>query len=121
MSYQEDRYDAYDKLNKGDTEPPWSAMTLLSTDVLLKAANGSIDLAIVARTLLASRGIGVTGIWEGFKQANEYWRSAPHPVYAAIARGAGSTPSEIRKKTARENGKKGGRPRKNVPAPGRKD
>jgi hypothetical protein len=112
VSYQTDRYDEYDAMNRSGTEPQWAAMSLLSTDVLLAAAQGKLDLAVVARTLLAARGIGGSGRWEGFTTAREYWRTAPHPGYAALARSAGKTPSDRRVEAARKNGKLGGRPRK---------
>lgn len=111
MSYQTDRFDQYRAMNQGETEPAWISMNMLSTDTLLAAAKGELDLAVVARTILASRGIGENGVWAGFEQAREYWRSAPHPGYSMLARSAGKTASSRRAMAARENGKKGGRPK----------
>jgi len=113
-----DRYQA--ELQSTEHEPGYSAMNLLDNQTLLAAAKGELDLNMVARVLIASRGIGPEGVWVGFKEAEEYWRGLPAPGDSAAARRAGSAKSEKKAAAARANGKKGGR-KKNVQTFGQED
>lgn len=52
-----------------DASEKIGAMQLMHTDILLAAAKGQIDLNDIARHLVASRGIGTSGEWVGFPEA----------------------------------------------------
>lgn len=84
----------------------------LSTAILIKAATGQVDLNIVARAMLACRGVDEEGKYVGFPAARQLWRARAHPGYAALGRRGGATVSEARIRANRANGKKGGRPKK---------
>lgn len=116
-----EQYDQYNaELRGSEKDPPYSPITLLDNQTLLAAAKGELDLNMVARVLVASRGIGPEGVWVGFKAAEEYWRGLAAPADITAARRAGSAKSEKKAAAARANGKKGGR-KKNVQTFGQED
>lgn len=51
-----------------------AVLQVASTRLLVAAALGKIDLNALARTELASRGIGTEGRWVGFNRATKDWR-----------------------------------------------
>ena len=54
-----------------------------STELLLKAAKGEIDLTKLAKRELANRGLGLRGEWIGFAAAQRYWSHAYSAFNAA--------------------------------------
>lgn len=107
----EEAFDAIcDQAARGNT--PWGEMQNLATAVLLDAATGKLDLALVARAILTCRGLDPEGKYIGYREARQVWRAKSHPGYAALGRRGGATISEKRLASNRANAKKGGRPRK---------
>ena len=114
MSFTTETFDALDAQAMSG-EAPWSPMTSLGTSVLLDAALGRLDLNMAARAILACRGIGEKGEWEGFPAARQAWRARAHPGYAALARRGGAAVTEKKLASNRANAKMGGRPKKEQP------
>ena len=56
-----------------DSQNPVFIFSMTSTDLLLAAAAGLIDLNQLAREQLANRGLNAEGKWVGFDRAAEIW------------------------------------------------
>lgn len=76
------------RANEDEAVEKLGGMQLVDTDLLLAAAEGKIDLNQVAALLVASRGIGRSGKWVGFPEAERQMdglikkleeRAAPRP------------------------------------------
>ena len=59
--------------NISDSQNPVFIFSMTSTDLLLAAAAGLIDLNQLARKQLANRGLDANGKWVGFDRAAEIW------------------------------------------------
>ena len=59
--------------NVSDSQNPVFIFSMTSTDLLLAAAAGLIDLNQLAREQLADRGLNADGKWVGFDRAAEIW------------------------------------------------
>ena len=59
--------------NISDSQNPVFIFSMTSTDLLLAAAAGLIDLNQLAREQLANRGLNAEGKWVGFDRAAEIW------------------------------------------------
>ena len=57
--------------NVNDQQNPNFLFSLASTDLLLAAADGRIDLGLLVRTELANRGLDLNGEWIGFQAARK--------------------------------------------------
>jgi len=47
----------------------------VATKLLVKAANGEIDLMDLAKKQMINRGLDKAGLWVGFKQAKIIWNN----------------------------------------------
>jgi hypothetical protein len=52
-----------------DDENPVYIFSMTHTSLLVKAANGEIDIKELAKQQLRQRGLNMSGTWVGFKQA----------------------------------------------------
>ena len=52
---------------KDKIDPEKNLITLLSTDILVKAVKGEIDLNLLAKEELKNRGLDEDGKWVGFE------------------------------------------------------
>ena len=59
--------------NISDSQNPVFIFSMTSTDLLLAAAAGLIDLNQLARKQLANRGLDANGKWVGFDRAADIW------------------------------------------------
>lgn len=59
--------------NVSDSQNPVFIFSMTSTDLLLAAAAGLIDLNQLAREQLADRGLDANGKWIGFDNAARIW------------------------------------------------